>query len=76
MNDFPRRIPKTKHVLICPAKIDSMMTGVSYAEVDSNYRITLVYVDDTRESRDSTRPEVLSMDGFLPLVSFVQAGRV
>jgi hypothetical protein len=72
-------LTKKTCMLVSPARIQSMMSGVAHVEVTKHGKdlnATLVYNDGTRESRTCTREQWAAFDEFFNVVSYVQAGRV
>ncbi len=60
---------------LVPPQMQAMISGVQYAKQGRDGIITLTYCDGTEESRPCDKDMVQAFDGFLPVVSFVQAGR-
>jgi len=70
---IPENIPEDQVLVIEYPKVLSMMCGIKHVEVDSNWKITVFYEDDTTQSRECTRKSLTDLlDSVFSLVKYVQ----
>jgi len=77
-NSIPLKMSQLKageSLIISPAKIQSMMTGVHYVSVDKNYTVTLNYVDGKTETANLKKTDINDKTNLFSFVSAVQAKR-
>ena len=72
MTDHYSKLGKGKVNYVVPSNFEAQITGAKWAQQDKNGLVTVCYLDETTQSKQTQIDICKELEGMMQIVSFVQ----